>query len=151
MPGSSSPPPGFPQDLPEGTTIADLPDHEIHERALVIARLFDLLNSDLQEYVAAGCPADQEHELLWRISGGLAYYVSVFRGASEWRESCEPAVRAALANVSLSGKLEDVSDLVMAALCCDAAFKAEEAFWETIRKHEKMLRQVEARRKDGLN
>jgi len=135
------PPPGFPDDLPEGKTLADLPDDEVQERAEVLAGMFDWLRGNVEKFVAAGCPAEDEEEFRQRITACLDYYVAAFRGVHEWREAREEAIRAAVEQHAQRGAPDDAPAVLNAAVWCEVALEAEESFWAAIRDHEGELRE----------
>jgi hypothetical protein len=134
MPRKGPPPPGFPDDLPEGTTVADLSDREVLERAQVFAQLFERITEQLEQFVDAGCPDDDE-ALMKNITMVLYYNLDAFRGAEEWRAQREGAVRRAIEQGALQGDPDDVPESLLAAFWCDVALKAEEAFWAKVREH----------------
>jgi hypothetical protein len=139
--------PDFPSELPDGTTVADLPPAEIELRARFIAALFAHLTSTLRGFVAGGCPAEEHQQLMRQLTNGLELYVTTFRGAAEWRESHEEAVEQAVVEwrAAAAPALEDVPPLLGAALLCDVALGAEDEFWEVVRETTPALRDLEAR------
>jgi hypothetical protein len=140
-------PPDFPSELPDGTTVADLPDEEIEHRARFVAALFGSMTSKLRDFVARGCPADEQELLLRLLTNGLELSVTTFRGAAGWRESHEEAVEQALVEwrAATARGSENVPSLLTAALLCDVAFGAEEEFWDVVRHCIPSLRDLEAR------
>jgi hypothetical protein len=136
------PPPGFPDDLPEGTTLLDVPDREVLERAQVFAQLFEYITKQLEEFVAAGCPDDNE-KLMKGVSMVLFYNLDAFRGAEEWRAQHEGAVRTAIEQGVLQGNPEDAPEYLLAAIWCDLALEAEERFWAKVREHTDELQESE--------
>jgi hypothetical protein len=136
------PPPGFPDDLPDGTTLLDVPDREVLERAQVFAQLFEHITRQLEEFVAAGCPDDDE-ELMKGVTMVLCYNLDAFRGAEEWRAQREDAVRAAIKQGAFRGNPEDVPESLLAAFWCDVALQAEETFWAKVREHAEELGESE--------
>jgi hypothetical protein len=97
------PPPGFPDDLPEGTTLLDVPDHEVLERPEVFAQMFDWLRGQVENHVAAGCPAEKDEDFCRTIMGCIDYYVSAFPGARDWRQARDDAVRSFIKQGALKG------------------------------------------------
>jgi hypothetical protein len=137
-----APPPGFPDDLPEGTTLVDVSDREVLERAQVFAQLFERMTEQLEEFVAAGCP-DDDDMFIKNVTMVLYYNLDAFRGAEEWRAQREGAVRAAIKQGALRGNPEDVPESLLAAFWCDLALQAEEAFWAKVREHAEELGESE--------
>jgi hypothetical protein len=136
------PPPGFPDDLPEGTTLLDMPDHEVLERAQVFAQLFEGITEQLEDYIAAGCP-DDDDSLMRSVTMVLYYNLDAFRGAEEWRAQHEAAARTALEQGALRGNPDDIPESLLAAFWCDVALRAEETFWATVREHAEELGEPE--------
>ena len=139
--------PDFPSELPEGVTIADLPDEDIRLRARFVAQMFDHLTPILRDFVAAGCPLEERELVMRQVTNGIELSETTFRGAAEWRESREEAVKQGFVEfrASMAKGLEEVPAVLTAALLCDAALGAKEEFLELVRESAPALRELEAR------
>jgi len=139
--------PDFPSELPDGATVADLPVEQIKLRAQFVAEMFDHLMTKLRDFVAAGCPLEERELILLQVTNGLELSETTFRGAAEWRESREEAVKQGLAElkVSVANGSKDVPALLTAALLCEVALGAKEEFLDLVRQSAPALRALEAR------
>ena len=119
-----------------------MPDDEVQERAEVLAHMFDWLRGNVEKFVAAGCPVEEEEQFLRGITACVEYSVAAFRGPDDWREAREAAISTALEQHAARGAPDDdVPTVLNAAVWCEAALEAEESFWTAIRDHEGELRE----------
>jgi hypothetical protein len=135
-----------PPDLPEGTTIVDLPDDDVRERAEFSAALFEFASDKVKEFVAAGCPLEDDEDVRSNMTFALQMSLSTFRGAKEWRKAHGPAVSAAVQDGALGGRPEDAPAVLKAAIWVDEALKAEEEFRALLQAHAPRLAAAERKR-----
>ena len=69
----------------------------------------------------------------WGIRFALGRRLPGRRGG--WRGQREGAVRTAFEQGALQGNPGDIPESLLAALWCDVALQAEEAFWAKVREH----------------
>jgi hypothetical protein len=134
----------LPEALPEGTTLVDLPDGEVRERAELVATLLSLACSELNRFVDEGCPPEEDEKVRCLLTGALQQSASMLPGAGVWREERESAFREVIESGALRDEHGDVPDLVLAALWCDLALKAEGDLWDALGEHSTALKDAEA-------
>jgi hypothetical protein len=83
-----------PADLPEGTSLLDLPDVEVAERAEFSLAIFDMLRKELESFVAAGCPLKRDEKVRTTMTNVISMSIATFRGANEWRAARERSATA---------------------------------------------------------
>jgi hypothetical protein len=132
-----------PAPVPDGTTLVDLTDEEVRERADFSAGLFGFATDKVKEFVAQGCPRERDEEVRGHMTFALTESRSTFRGAEEWSRDRAAAVGAAIKAGALEGRPEDAPAVVMAAILVDMALKAEADFWAIVKKHAPRLAAAE--------
>jgi hypothetical protein len=129
-----------PRPLPAGTTLADIPDREVWDRAAYVADLFQDARDLVKQFIAEGYPAEESYELCVAALATLEFAASRLPGAREWHEKNEPGVGVAVKAGGLDGRVEDVPPIIPAVFWCEVALGAEEEFWAVVRAHEAKLK-----------
>jgi hypothetical protein len=143
---ASSKEPVPPADLPEGTSLLDLPDVEVAERASFNRAIFDALRSEIESFVAAGCPVKRDKKLRTTMANLLATSFATYRGAEEWRAAREDDLQRAIEDFGPERPVEEMPTLIRAALFVAAAKDAENLFRATILKHMAALKAAEEKK-----
>jgi hypothetical protein len=136
-----------PTDLPQGTTLLDLTDDDVGERAGFVMSLFDYVREELEEFIAAGCPAKRDVEMRSSMEWALGMASSKFRGAPEWRDARESDVLKAIEQGGYDVEPKDAPALLLTAAVVDLAIEAEKRFFEVISAHSNELVAAERRAK----